>query len=174
MFGYNKNIISLLLVLTGCFGAGIVSAAQRQLPNIDAIFDNPSNFHITQNSATTLTASSEPQNATLTAEQKKAELMQKVLLKIYHSNLLKKTYKHVVYPESSIELNEEGEVILIVQVDRSGDVLGVEYESKSSSIALNRAAKNAVKMAKPFSSPPDALDGEQFDIRMPIRFRLTN
>lgn len=107
-------------------------------------------------------------------EEQKAALMQQVLLKIYRSNLLKKTYKHVVYPESSIELNEEGEVVLIVNVDRSGKVLDVNYESRTPSKALNRAATNAVKRAKPFSAAPDALVGEKFAIRMPIRFRLTN
>lgn len=127
----------------------------------------------TQNRQTVLTASSGEQRST-TEEQEKAILLQQVLLKIYRSNLLKKTYKHVVYPESSIKINEEGEVILIVQVDRNGKVLDVDYESKSPSSALNRAARNAVKRAKPFSKAPKALEGDNFDIQMPIRFRLTN
>ena len=121
-----------------------------------------------------INAPTEEEIARREKEEQKAALMQQVLLKIYRSNLLKKTYKHVIYPESSIQSNEEGEVILIVNVDRNGKVLDVDYESRTPSKALNRAAKNAVKRAKPFNAAPDALVGEQFAIRMPIRFRLTN
>lgn len=62
----------------------------------------------------------------------------------------------------------------MVKVDRDGTVLKVEYESKARSRALNLAARAAVKRAKPFNAAPKELSGEQFAIRMPIRFRLTD
>ena len=102
-----------------------------------------------------------------------AALMQQALLKIYRSSLLKKTYQHVEYPETSIERNEEGDVILLLEIKRNGKVKSIGYHTKSRSHALNLAARSAVKRAKPFSAAPSALEGESFEITMPIRFRLT-
>lgn len=107
------------------------------------------------------------------AEDDQAALMQKALLKIYRSNLLKKTYQHVEYPESSIERHEEGDVILLVEVRRDGKVKRIDYEAKAPARALNIAARTAVKKAHPFSEAPVGLDGDTFEIAMPIRFRLT-
>lgn len=204
MFGCKKNqIYSFVFLLANFISADVAYALQKQdtslAPKSLQATISDTNFYFsqnvleanntnsanaksegsqaldpkTQNKETVLTASSGEQHST-NEEQEKAMLLQQVLLKIYRSNLLKKTYKHVVYPESSIKINEEGEVVLIVQVDRNGKVLDVDYESKSPSGALNRAAKNAVKRAKPFSKAPKALEGDKFAIQMPIRFRLTN
>jgi len=178
MFRHNKDRMYCFIILLASFlSVGFANASQIQ----DAAFDTQSqsvtNLYFSQTSDAVLTASSGEKTSTdakQTKEQEKALLLQKVLLKIYRSNLLKKTYKHVVYPESSIQINEEGEVVLMVQVDRKGKVLDINYESKSPSRALNRAARNAVKQAKPYSKVPAALEGEQFEIQMPIRFRLTN
>lgn len=94
------------------------------------------------------------------------------LLKIYRSNLLKKTYQHVVYPESAISKNQEGEVVLVVTVDRKGKVKAIDYDARARFNSLNRAASIAVKRAKPFPPVPARLDGDTFRISMPIRFRL--
>ncbi len=113
-------------------------------------------------------------DASVTTDQSdQAALLQQALLKIYRSNLLKKTYQHVEYPESSIERHEEGDVILLVEVRRDGKVKRIDYEAKASSRALNIAARTAVKKAHPFSEAPVGLDGDSFEIAMPIRFRLT-
>ena len=95
------------------------------------------------------------------------------LMKIYRSNLLKKTYQHVVYPESAIEKNHEGEVILKLTVDRNGKIKQIEYNARARFNSLNKAASIAVKRAKPYPPVPKRLQGETFEIFMPIRFRLT-
>ncbi|MBT8148808.1 MAG: energy transducer TonB [Pseudomonadales bacterium] len=98
---------------------------------------------------------------------------QKALMKIYRSNLLKKTYQHVVYPESAIDKNHEGEVILKLTVDRNGKIKQIEYNTRARFNSLNKAASIAVKRAKPYPPVPKRLQGETFEISMPIRFRLT-
>ncbi|MGB5325613.1 MAG: TonB family protein [Pseudomonadales bacterium] len=101
-----------------------------------------------------------------------ASAEQSALLKIYRSNLLKQTYQHVVYPDSAIAKNHEGEVVLMVTVDRNGKVKAIDYDSRARFNSLNKAASIAVKRAKPYPPVPTRLDGETFQISMPIRFLL--
>jgi len=98
---------------------------------------------------------------------------QKGLLRIYRSNLLKKTYKHIVYPDSAIDKNQEGDVILRVTVDRAGTVKNIKYDLRARYNSLNKAAKSAVESAQPFPAVPNRIEGEVFELLMPIRFRLT-
>lgn len=108
-----------------------------------------------------------------TAESKHL-LMQKGLFRIYRSNLLKKTYQHVIYPDSAIDKNQQGNVILKVVIDRSGALQSVNFHSRANFNSLNKAAKRAVNNAKPYPSAPAKLEGEIFEILMPIRFRLSD
>lgn len=98
---------------------------------------------------------------------------QKGLLRIYRSNLLKKTYKHIVYPDSAIDKNQEGDVILRVTVDRSGKVKNIKYDLRARYNSLNKAAKSAIESAQPFPEVPSRIEGDVFELLMPIRFRLT-
>ncbi|MBT8138437.1 MAG: energy transducer TonB [Gammaproteobacteria bacterium] len=101
-----------------------------------------------------------------------AAAQQSALLKIYRSNLLKKTYQHVVYPDSAISKNHEGEVVLMVTIDRKGKIRAIDYDTRARFNSLNKAASIAVKRAKPYPPVPAKLEGETFRISMPIRFRL--
>lgn len=95
------------------------------------------------------------------------------LFRIYRSNLLKLTYQHVIYPESAIERNQQGDVILVLIVNRSGDVKKIEFGERAAFSSLNRAAEQAVKNAKrSFPAAPSRLSGESFEVTMPIKFRL--
>ncbi len=98
---------------------------------------------------------------------------QKGLLRIYRSNILKKTYKFVVYPESAIDNDHEGIVVLRVTVDRDGQVKKIDYASRAIYNSLNKAARQAVYSARPFPAVPGRVKGETFELLMPIRFRLT-
>ncbi len=100
--------------------------------------------------------------------------LQDGLLRIYRSNLLKKTYRYVIYPETSIDNHQEGDVILKLTVNRGGEIKKLKFHSKSEFIELNRAASKAVKKAKPFPPVPSRLEGETFEILMPIKFRLAS
>jgi TonB family protein len=99
---------------------------------------------------------------------------QKGLFRIYRSNLLKKTYQHVIYPETAIDKNQQGDVTLKVVVKRSGKVQSVKFESRSTFNSLNKAATRAVKNASPYPEAPEKLQGDIFEILMPIKFRLAD
>lgn len=102
-----------------------------------------------------------------------SDSQQKGLLRIYRSNLLKKTYKHIMYPDSAIERNQEGDVILRITIDRTGEVHDIKYDLRSEFNSLNKAALSAIEDAQPFPVVPIRIKGERFELLMPIRFRLT-
>ncbi|MBR9805334.1 TonB family protein [bacterium] len=113
-----------------------------------------------------------PVAAAKPAAEKKSQDNQEGLLRIYRSNLLKLTYRHVIYPDSAIDRNQEGDVVLRVIVNRKGRVKDVGFAQKASFEPLNRSALKAVKNAGPFPAPPKKLEGDNFEIVMPIKFRL--
>lgn len=109
-----------------------------------------------------------------TVEMPPQHLKQDALLRIYRSNLLKKTYQHVIYPDSAIDNHHEGDVVLKVLINRRGEVESVMFDSRAKYNSLNKAALRAVKRTKPYPPVPQHLEGENFEILMPIRFRLTS
>lgn len=137
-------------------------------------YANPAHTHAVTRSTSgediTISLQSKKTGGPATAAIASAE--QSALLKIYRSNLLKKTYQHVVYPDSAIEKSQEGEVVLMVTVDRNGKVKAIDYDSRARFNSLNKAASIAVKRAKPYPAVPARLEGQTFQISMPIRFRL--
>ncbi len=101
-----------------------------------------------------------------------AKAEQRGLFRIYRSNLLKKTYQHVIYPESAIDRNQTGDVILKITITRDGKIKTVDYHKRAEYNSLNKAATKAVYNAKPFPVAPSQLKGETFEVIMPIKFRL--
>lgn len=127
------------------------------------INNTPMELGLAQNTPETPKAEAAP--AVSSAEQKG-------LFRIYRSNLLKKTYQHVSYPESAIDRNQQGDVILKLTIDRNGKIKDVKYDKRADFSSLNKAAARAVKNAKPYPAAPKRLNGESFEVIMPIRFRL--
>lgn len=91
---------------------------------------------------------------------------------IYHSQLLKWTYKHIRYPKRAVSRGHEGSVRVAVVIDRQGKVKSVSEVESSKHDALNREALNAVDRAKPFPPMPETLQGSEFAFSLPIQFRL--
>lgn len=97
------------------------------------------------------------------------------LFRIYRSNLLKLTYQHVIYPESAIDRNQQGNVVLRVTINRDGEVQEIKFKERAEFNSLNKAARKAVDNAKgSFPSAPERLRGESFEVTMPIKFRLSS
>ena len=94
------------------------------------------------------------------ASQDTSSAQQAGLFRIYRSNLLKKTYQHVIYPGSAVDRDQQGDVILKLTISRDGDIQKVDYD------------KRAVKNAMPYPAAPKQLLGETFEVIMPIKFRL--
>ena len=113
-----------------------------------------------------------PENAATKPAVSRAE--QIGLFRIYRSNLLKLTYQHVVYPESAIDRNHQGDVIVTLIIQRDGKVQSVELRERAEFSSLNKAAKQAIDNAKKaFPPAPKRLIGESFEVTMPIKFRLS-
>ena len=106
------------------------------------------------------------------ASQKPSSAQQAGLFRIYRSNLLKKTYQHVIYPSSAIDRDQQGDVILKLTISRDGDIQKVDYDKRADFSSLNKAAARAVKNSTPYPAAPKQLLGETFEVIMPIKFRL--
>lgn len=91
---------------------------------------------------------------------------------IYRANMLRLTYRHVIYPASALSKNQEGTVIMRVTVNRAGKVVNIASEKLSEFVSLNKAAEKAVKKASPFPEVPAQLPGDKFDFNIPIKFRI--
>lgn len=107
----------------------------------------------------------EEQEEVLTAESLLSRQM-------YHSKLLKWTYKYLSYPKRAISRGQEGSVRLAVVIDRNGKVKKTSPVEESRYSALNKEALGAVMRAEPFPPVPDAVRGEEFEFSLPIVFRL--
>lgn len=94
------------------------------------------------------------------------------LRNIYRANMLRLTYRHVIYPASALSKNQEGAVIMRVTVNRNGKVTNIAPEKLSEFAALNKAAEKAVKKASPFPAVPAQLPGDKFEFNIPIKFRI--
>ncbi len=108
----------------------------------------------------------------LIASQDSSSAQQAGLFRIYRSNLLKKTYQHVIYPGSAIDRDQQGDVILKLTISRQGEIRNVDYDKRADFNSLNKAAARAVKNAMPYPPAPKQLHGETFEVVMPIKFRL--
>ena len=95
------------------------------------------------------------------------------LLQVYRSNLLALTYRNISYPNSAIQRNREGKVVLKVTVNRDGEVKGVSYEKQSKFSALNRAANKAIAKSSPFPKIPEGIAGNEIELLVPINFSLS-
>jgi len=111
------------------------------------------------------------QNAII-ASQDQPSAQQAGLFRIYRSNLLKKTYQHVIYPGSAIDRDQQGDVVLKLTVSREGKIQKIDYDKRADFSSLNKAAARAVKNSMPYPPAPKQLHGETFEVIMPIKFRL--
>ncbi len=91
---------------------------------------------------------------------------------LYHSQLLKWTYKYIRYPKRAVSRGHEGSVRVAVVIDRQGNVKNVSEVESSKYSTLNKEALGAVNRAVPFPAIPEGIEGEEFAFSLPIVFRL--
>ncbi len=91
---------------------------------------------------------------------------------LYHSSLLRYTYKFLSYPKRAVKRSQEGSVRVSVTIDREGKIKAVQTIEESKYPLLNREALRAVSKAEPFPTVPDAVIGSDFEFSLPIAFRL--
>jgi len=107
-------------------------------------------------------------------EEEEAPLTADMILarQIYHSMLLRHTFKHIRYPKRAQERGQEGSVRLNVTIDAKGKVKDVTTVQESRYASLNREAVDAVERAGPFPATPSQLNMDEYRFSVPITFRL--
>ncbi|WP_299598471.1 TonB family protein [uncultured Microbulbifer sp.] len=107
-------------------------------------------------------------------EEEEAPLTADMILarQIYHSMLLRHTFKHIRYPKRAQERGQEGSVRLNVTIDNQGKVKNVSTLQESRYSSLNREALEAVERAGPYPATPAQLKIDEYRFSVPITFRL--
>ena len=91
---------------------------------------------------------------------------------LYISKLKRWTNKHIKYPSRALDKGWEGNVRLLITIDRRGEVVTTTVTEKPRYRDLEKAALKAVKKANPFPAMPEEVRGEKFRFSLPIVFVL--
>ena len=90
----------------------------------------------------------------------------------YTPLVVQEIYKKISYPSRAIDRGFEGTVRMVVVVSKSGALEKVSIAQKSRHSILNKAAIKATERAAPFPALPAALNTDEFEITVPITFKL--
>ena len=90
----------------------------------------------------------------------------------YGNTLWSLISKHKKYPRIAQTRGWQGEVILELLLDGNGKLLEKNIIQSSGYDSLDQQALEMVTKAAPFPTPPDALRGNNFTIKVPIPFKL--
>ncbi|HSB96298.1 MAG TPA: TonB family protein [Spongiibacteraceae bacterium] len=119
-------------------------------------------------------ATPQPDPAALAAAQQakaEKEQQQTELYNQYLGQIRKQVLRHIEYPRRASKEGIEGLVMLRISLDRNGNVTSSEIAQTAHDL-LDGAAENAVKKAEPYPKPPEQLEGSQFQILIPVVFKL--
>jgi periplasmic protein TonB len=92
----------------------------------------------------------------------------------YGSTLGRAIAKHKSYPKIAQMRGWQGEVLLDLKLDGSGNVQSASIKESSGHESLDNQALEMVRKASPFPAPPEALRGRSFNITVPVSFKLEN
>ena len=84
----------------------------------------------------------------------------------YFSRIQMNVENSWIYPQSAIERNEAGQVIVRLVISKEGGLLDVDIAKSSSFEDLDEAAKAAVSKAAPFDPFPPSLKKDYVTIKM--------
>jgi periplasmic protein TonB len=90
----------------------------------------------------------------------------------YAGTLGRAIAKHKQYPRIATMRGWQGEVLLDLKIDGSGNVLSAKVRESSGHDALDNQALEMVRKASPFPAPPEALRSRSFNITVPVSFKL--
>jgi protein TonB len=80
--------------------------------------------------------------------------------------------RHKQYPKIAQMRGWQGDCMLDLKIDSSGNVLSANVKESSGHEALDNQALEMVRKATPFPTPPEALRGRSFNISVPVSFKL--
>ena len=90
---------------------------------------------------------------------------------LYRLDVTRSILRHVIYPSRSLRARQEGTAVVVVTVNKEGDLLGHAIEESSGHQNLDNAAMQAIERAT-FSSFPDGIDEDELELLVPVRFTL--
>ncbi len=90
----------------------------------------------------------------------------------YYGTFAKTLGRLLDYPVRSKLLGEEGNVLVRVLLDRTGEVVSVVVQESSGFAALDEEALAVVWRAQPFPPPPRVIPGNPVTLIVPIEFHV--
>lgn len=90
----------------------------------------------------------------------------------YKRMLLAAMNRHKKYPRIAKSRGWQGKVIIQFNLDRNGNILTKSVVQSSGHKSLDKAAIKMAEKAAPFPKPPSVLQGDNFNIKVPIPFKL--
>lgn len=93
-------------------------------------------------------------------------------LESYSSLLAKAIAKYKQYPKIAQMRGWQGTVIADLEIDSKGSVVSVKIKKSSTYEVLDNEALEMIKKASPFPAPPESLRGKNFNVLVPISFKL--
>lgn len=90
----------------------------------------------------------------------------------YYETLKRWIEKHNNYPRRARLKGLEGEVVLLVTLDKMGRIIAQEMVSRSGHKILDRSAIKALKSASPFPAIPDSLGVTKVTLQIPFAYYL--
>jgi len=91
---------------------------------------------------------------------------------LYGSLLTREIAKHKQYPKIAQMRGWQGTVKVELQIDNNGNLVASSINKSSGFEALDKQALEMVKKASPLPLPPEFLRNRQFNILVPVTFRL--
>jgi protein TonB len=97
---------------------------------------------------------------------------QALAMRDYTPLVVQQIYRKICYPSRAIDRGYEGTVRMAIVVDKTGALESATVAQESGHSLLNKAAIKATEQAAPFPELPAALNTDQFEITVPITFKL--
>ena len=90
----------------------------------------------------------------------------------YSSLLANAIAKYKQYPKIAQMRGWQGTVIADLEIDTKGAVISIKIKKSSTYEFLDNEALEMIKKASPFPAPPESLRGKNFNVLVPISFKL--
>lgn len=90
----------------------------------------------------------------------------------YSSLLANAIAKYKQYPKIAQMRGWQGTVIADLEIDSKGSVTSAKIKKSSTYEVLDNEALEMIRKASPFPAPPESLRGKNFNVLVPISFKL--
>lgn len=117
-------------------------------------------------------AGEDSEAATGSEDEADFSIAEALAMRDYTPLVVQAIYKKISYPSRAIDRGFEGTVRMAIVVSQSGALEKVTVAQKSRHSILNKAAIKATEQAAPFPTLPAALNTDEFEITVPITFKL--